>query len=24
KIDHLSYDWENELLKTADTFSHNL
>ncbi|MFB1638378.1 zinc ABC transporter substrate-binding protein [Campylobacter jejuni] len=24
KIDHLSYDWENELLKTADAFSHNL
>ena len=24
KIDHLSYDWENELLKTADVFSHNL
>ncbi|EAL5193280.1 ABC transporter substrate-binding protein, partial [Campylobacter jejuni] len=23
-IDHLSYDWENELLKTADAFSHNL
>ncbi|EOH9611538.1 ABC transporter substrate-binding protein, partial [Campylobacter jejuni] len=22
--DHLSYDWENELLKTADAFSHNL
>ncbi|MBK1992225.1 zinc ABC transporter substrate-binding protein [Campylobacter sp. 2018MI35] len=24
KIDHLSYDWENELLKTADAFSKNL
>lgn len=24
KIDHLSYDWKNELLKTADAFSHNL
>lgn len=24
KINHLSYDWENELLKTADAFSHNL
>ncbi|MBM0636504.1 zinc ABC transporter substrate-binding protein [Campylobacter sp. VicNov18] len=24
KIDHLSYDWENELLKTADALSKNL
>ncbi|KQI19304.1 ABC transporter substrate-binding protein, partial [Campylobacter coli CVM 41953] len=24
KIDHLSYDWENELLKTANAFHENL
>ncbi|EAK4746560.1 ABC transporter substrate-binding protein, partial [Campylobacter coli] len=24
KIDYLSYDWENELLKTANAFYENL
>ncbi|EAH4903206.1 ABC transporter substrate-binding protein, partial [Campylobacter coli] len=24
KIDYLSYDWENELLKTANAFHENL